>query len=139
MEKTLSIIKPDATTKNIIGKIINKLEEAHLKIIAARMIWLTKEQAQKFYDIHAQKSFFDELVEYMISAPVLVMVLQGENAIAQNRIIMGATDPKKAKQGTIRFEYGSSIDRNAIHGSDSSETAKREIAFFFSPEEIFSE
>jgi len=136
MERTLSIIKPDAVAKNIIGKIIDRLEEANLHIVAARMLHLSKEQARKFYDVHMGKPFYDELVEYMTSGPVMVMVLEGNNAIAQNRKVMGATDPKKADKGTIRAEFGESIDRNVVHGSDAPETAKREIAFFFTSDNI---
>ena len=136
MERTLSIIKPDAVAKNIIGKIIEKLEGANLKIVAARMLHLSKEQARKFYAVHAGKPFYDELVEYMTSGPVIVMVLEGNNAIAQNRKVMGTTDPKKAESGTIRSEFGESIDRNVVHGSDAPETAKEEIAFFFTSDNI---
>jgi len=136
MERTLSIIKPDAVDKNIIGKIIDRLEEANLNIVAARMLHLSKEEARKFYDVHVGKPFYDELVEYMTSGPVMVMVLEGNNAVAQNRKVMGATDPKKADKGTIRAEFGESIDRNVVHGSDAPETAKREIAFFFTSDNI---
>jgi len=138
MERTLSIIKPDAVEKNIIGKIITKLEENNLNIVSIRMLHLSKEQARKFYDVHMGKPFYDELVDYMTSGPVVAMVLEGKNAIDQNRKVMGATDPLKADKGTIRNEYGTGIDRNVVHGSDSSETAKKEIAFFFTSDNIFS-
>jgi len=137
-EQTLSIIKPDSVEKNIIGKILSYLEKEGLSIVAAKMLHLSKEQAESFYDIHKEKPFFNELVEFITSGPVLVQVLEGADAIAKNRKIMGATDPKKADPGTIRADFAESIDRNAVHGSDAPETAKREIAFFFKPEEIFS-
>lgn len=132
IEQTFSIIKPDAVGKNVIGKIISRFEEAGLKIVAAKMLHLTKEQAEGFYAVHKERPFFGELVDYMTSGPVLVQVLEGENAIAKNREVMGATDPKKADAGTIRADFAESIDENAVHGSDAPETAKQEIAFFFS-------
>lgn len=137
-EQTLSIIKPDSVEKNVIGKILSYLEKEGLSIVAAKMLHLSKEQAESFYDIHKEKPFFNELVEFITSGPVLVQVLEGADAIAKNRKIMGATDPKKAEPGTIRADFAESIDRNAVHGSDAPETAKREIVFFFKPEEIFS-
>ncbi len=137
-ELTLSIVKPDAVAKNHIGNILALLEKAGLSIVAAKMLHLTKEQAEQFYAVHRERSFFQELVSFMIEGPVLVMALEGENAIAKNREVMGATDPKKAAPGTIRSLYGASIDSNAVHGSDSPENAKIEVSFFFKPNEIFS-
>lgn len=136
MENTLSIIKPDAVSKNHIGNIISRFEKAGLKIVAAKMMHLTKEQAQKFYAVHKERPFFNDLVSFMITGPVVVMVLEGKDAIAKNRDIMGATDPKKAASGSIRADLASSIDENAVHGSDAHETAKTEIEFFFKPNEI---
>lgn len=138
VERTLSIVKPDAIAKNIIGKIYTKFEDAGLKIIAAKMVYLTKERAQGFYDVHRERPFFNALVSFMSSGPVMVQVLEGENAILKNREIMGATDPKQAAPGTLRAEFANSIDENVVHGSDSPETAKVEIDFFFKPDEIFS-
>lgn len=138
IEQTLSIIKPDAVKDNNIGAIINLLENGGLKVVAARMTHLSKAQGQAFYGVHKAKPFFDELVAYVTSGPVLIMTLEGENAIAKNRAIMGATNPKDAAPGTIRALYGKSLDRNAVHGSDAPETAKTEIAFFFKPTEIHS-
>ena len=138
VERTLSIIKPDAVAKNIIGEVLSRFEKAGLKIIAARMMWLTKEQAEGFYDVHKSRPFFAPLVQFMTSGPVLVQVLEGENAIAKNRDIMGATNPKDAAPGTLRADFADSIDANVVHGSDGPETAKVEIEFFFSPEEIHS-
>jgi nucleoside-diphosphate kinase len=138
IERTLSIIKPDAVAKNIIGEVINRFEKAGLKIVAARFVWLTKAQAKDFYDVHKERPFFNGLVKFMISGPVLVQVLEGENAIAKNREIMGATNPKDAAPGTIRADFAASIDENVVHGSDSAETAREEIEFFFSKEEIHS-
>ena len=129
-EKTLSIIKPDAVEKNLIGKILERFEENGLKIIAAKMMHLSKEQAQQFYAVHKERPFYSDLVSFMTSGPVLVQVLEGENAIAQNRKVMGATDPSKADAGTIRKDFAESIDKNAVHGSDATETAKQEISFF---------
>ena len=137
MEKTLSIIKPDATSRNITGKINSMIEDAGLKIVAQKMIKLSKEQAEKFYQEHRGKSFFDNLVNFMSSAPVVVQVLEGENAISHYRSIMGATNPAVAEDGTIRKTFALSIDKNSVHGSDSIESANREISFFFSQTEIF--
>jgi nucleoside-diphosphate kinase len=131
MERTLSIVKPDATAKNKIGAILDRLESAGLKIVAGQMMHLTTEQAEKFYDIHKERPFFGELVEYMTSGPVFVSVLEGVGAVLKNREIMGATDPKKADAGTIRADFGDSIAANAVHGSDSVENALAEIAQFF--------
>lgn len=135
-ERTLSILKPDAVAKNKIGEIISRFESQGLKIIAAKMVQLTRQQAEGFYAVHKSRSFFKALVDFMISGPVLVQVLEGENAVVKNRDIMGATNPKEAKPGTIRADFASSIDENAVHGSDSLENAAVEIAFFFKPEEI---
>lgn len=136
IERTLSIIKPDAVSKNLIGKINSRFEDAGLKIIAAKMLLLTKEQAEGFYDVHRQRPFFNDLVSFMISGPVLVQVLEGDNAVLKNRDIMGATNPKDAAPGTIRKDFASSIDENAVHGSDSLDNAKIEINYFFKPQEI---
>ena len=136
VEKTLSIIKPDAVAKNVIGKIIDRFESNGLKILAMKKIRLTKEQAAKFYEVHKDRPFFNDLIEYMTSGPVVVMILEGENAVAKNRELMGATDPKKAEAGTIRADFGESIEANAVHGSDSKENAEKEIHFFFSCKEI---
>lgn len=138
VERTLSIIKPDAVAKNLIGRIIARFEEAGLKVVAARMMHLTRAQAEGFYAVHRERPFFRDLVNFMTSGPVLVQVLEGENAIARNRELMGATDPRKAAKGTIRADFAESIDANAVHGSDSPETARTEIAFFFPVCEIFS-
>lgn len=135
-ERTLSIIKPDAIGKHHIGHIISRFEKAGLSIVAAKMMHLTKQQAQEFYSVHKSRPFYNDLVSFMITGPVLVMVLEGNNAINKNRDIMGATDPKKAAPGTIRADYAASIDENAVHGSDAAETAQTEIAFFFKPNEI---
>jgi len=137
IEQTLSIIKPDAAAKNVIGQIISRFESNALKVVAAKMLHLTEQKAQAFYDVHKERPFFNDLVNFMKSGPVLVMVLQGENAIVKNRQIMGATDPKQAEAGTIRADFASSIDHNAVHGSDAPETAQQEIAFFFNQDEIF--
>jgi len=131
LERTLSIIKPDAVAKNVIGAIITRFENAGLKVVEARMETLTKERAGAFYKVHQAMPFFDDLVTFMCSGPCLVMVLEGENAIAKNRALMGATDPKKAEKGTIRADFADSIDANAVHGSDSLENAGIEISFFF--------
>lgn len=136
VEQTLSIIKPDAVGNNHIGDIIAKFEKAGLKIVAAKMVHLSKEQAQEFYSVHKERGFFNDLVSFMITGPALVMVLEGPNAIAKNREIMGATDPKKADKGTIRGDFAKSIDENAVHGSDAPETAAKEIPFFFKKDEI---
>jgi len=136
MEKTLSIIKPDAVAKNVIGKIIDRFESNGLRIAAMKKIKLTKEDAGKFYEVHKERPFFNDLCEYMSSGPVVVMVLEGENAVAKNRELMGATNPKEAAPGTIRADFAESIEANAVHGSDSLENAKKEIAFFFAQREI---
>ena len=136
MERTLSIIKPDAVQKGVIGEIISRFEKEGIKIKAMKMVHLTKEEAKRFYIVHKDKPFYDSLTDYMSSGPIVVMVLEGENVINRNREIMGATDPKKAAPGTIRSLYGENIERNAIHGSDSPESAEREIKFFFSDLEI---
>lgn len=131
VERTLSIIKPDAVAKNVIGAIYTRFEKAGLKIVAARMTWLSRDEAEGFYAVHRERPFFGELVDFMISGPVMIQVLEGESAIAMNRELMGATDPKKAAAGTIRADFAESIDNNAVHGSDSPETAKNEITYFF--------
>lgn len=136
IERTLSIIKPDAVTKNLIGAIYHRLEAAGLRIAAAKMLHLSRQQAEKFYDIHKERPFFSDLVEFISSGPIMVQVLEGENAILKHREIMGATDPKKAAVGTIRADFAESIDRNAVHGSDAPETASVEIAFFFEEMDI---
>lgn len=137
-ERTLSIIKPDAVFANHIGEIIARFEKAGLKVIAAKMLHLPAEQAKGFYAVHAHRPFFQELVTFMISGPCLILVLEGEDAITKNRNLMGATNPKEAAPGTIRADFAKTIDKNAVHGSDSAETAKTEIAFFFRPHELFS-
>ncbi len=136
MEKTLSIIKPDAVAKNVIGKIVDRFESNGLRIAAMKKIQLSVSDAGKFYEVHAQRPFFGELVEFMTSGPVVVMVLEGENAVAKNRELMGATNPKEAAAGTIRADFAESIDANAVHGSDSLENAKIEIDFFFAGREV---
>ena len=136
IERTLSIIKPDAVARNLIGEILRKLEAAGLRIAAAKLIRLTPERAQGFYAVHKARPFFQGLCDYMSSGPILVSVLEGVNAIAKNREVMGATDPAKAAAGTIRKEFGKDIEQNAVHGSDAAETAATEIAFFFRPDEI---
>lgn len=133
---TLSIIKPDAVAKNVIGEIYSRFEKAGLAVVAARMMQLSREQAESFYDIHRARPFFKDLVDFMISGPVMVQALKGENAVAKNRDLMGATNPKEAAAGTIRADFADSIDANAVHGSDSLENAQREVAFFFEPHEI---
>lgn len=135
-QRTLSIIKPDAVGKNHIGDIISRFEKAGLTVVAGRLVHLSKEQAEDFYAVHKERPFFNDLVSFMITGPAFVMVLEGPEAIAKNRDLMGATDPKKAEKGTIRADFASSIDENAVHGSDAPETAAKEIAFFFKPEEI---
>jgi nucleoside-diphosphate kinase len=135
-ERTLSIIKPDAVAKHSIGDINRRFEKAGLSIVAAKMMHLTKQQAEAFYGVHKDRPFFQGLVNFMSSGPVMIQVLEGNNAIALNRQIMGATNPKEAAPGTIRADFAESIDRNAVHGSDSADNAKQEIAFFFQPEEI---
>jgi nucleoside-diphosphate kinase len=138
IERTLSIIKPDAVAKNVIGQIYTRFENAGLKIIASRMVHLSRADAEKFYAVHAARPFFKDLVEFMISGPVVVQALEGENAILKNRELMGATDPKKADKGTIRADFADSIDANAVHGSDAAETARVEIAFFFPEVNVYS-
>ena len=136
-EQTLSIIKPDAVEENHIGAILSRFEKAGLKVIAAKMLHLSKAQAEAFYAIHSHRPFFNDLVSFMTSGPVLISVLQGENAIALHRTLMGATNPKDAAPGTIRADFAESIDRNAVHGSDSADTAKIEIPLFFKHNELF--
>jgi nucleoside-diphosphate kinase len=138
LERTLSIIKPDAVKKNVIGQILARFEAAGLRIVAARMMFLSRAEAEGFYAVHRGRPFFNDLVEFMTSGPVLVQVLEGDSAIAKNRELMGATDPKKAAKGTIRADFADSIDANAVHGSDAPETAKTEIAYFFPASEVFS-
>lgn len=138
VERTLSIIKPDAVAKNAIGQIVARFEQAGLKVIAARMMQLSREDAGRFYAVHKERPFFNDLVDFMVSGPVFVQVLEGENAIQTNRDLMGATDPKKAEKGTIRADFAESIDANAVHGSDAPETASVEIAFFFPEMNIHS-
>jgi nucleoside-diphosphate kinase len=137
VERTLSIIKPDAVAKNVIGRINSRFEQAGLKIVAARMMWLSRQQAEGFYAVHKERPFFKDLVEFMTSGPVLIQVLEGDGAINKNRELMGATDPKKAAKGTIRADFAQSIDANAVHGSDSPQTAANEIGYFFATDEIF--
>ena len=131
IERTLSIIKPDAVAKNVIGEIVSRFEKAGLKVVNARLQQLTRAEAEGFYAVHKERPFFNDLVEFMISGPVFVQVLEGENAIAKNRELMGATEPKKAEPGTIRADFAESIDANAVHGSDAPETAAVEIKYFF--------
>jgi nucleoside-diphosphate kinase len=131
LEQTLSIIKPDAVAKNVIGEIYSRFEKGGLRIVAARMLHLSREQAEGFYSVHRERPFFRDLVEFMMSGPVMVQVLEGENAIARHREIMGATNPKEAAPGTIRADFATSIDENAVHGSDGPDTARNEIDFFF--------
>jgi len=138
VERTLSIIKPDAVAKNVIGQIYARFEAAGLKVIAARMKQLSRAEAEGFYAVHRERPFFKDLVEFMISGPVMVQVLEGEGAVLKNRDLMGATDPKKADKGTIRADFADSIDANAVHGSDAVETARTEIAYFFAASEIYS-
>ncbi len=135
-QRTFSIIKPDATARNITGKIISKFEEQGLRVVASKRLRMSRLQAREFYIIHKDRPFYEELVEYMVSAPVIVQVLEGENAVAKNREIMGATDPAKAAPGTIRKEFAENIERNSVHGSDSLENAEKEIRFFFSDIEL---
>ena len=136
LERTLSIIKPDAVGKNVIGEIYRRFEGAGLRIVAARMLHLTREQAEQFYAVHNERPFYSDLVEFMISGPVMVQVLEGEDAIAKNREVMGATNPQEAAAGTIRAAFADTVDENAVHGSDGPDTARTEIAFFFEPDEI---
>ena len=131
VERTLSIIKPDAVAKNVIGEIYSRFERAGLKIVAAKMTWLARPDAEGFYAVHRERPFFKSLIEFMISGPVMIQVLEGENAIALHRELMGATDPQKAAPGTIRADFAESIDHNAVHGSDASDTAQQEIIYFF--------
>ena len=138
IERTLSIIKPDAVAKNVIGQIYSRFENAGLKIIAARMQHLSRAEAEGFYAVHRERPFFKDLVDFMISGPVIVQVLEGENAVLKHRDLMGATDPKKADAGTIRADFADSIDANAVHGSDSAENAKVEMAYFFPASNIHS-
>jgi len=135
-EVTLSIIKPDAVAKNVIGQIYSRFEQAGLTVVAAKMVHLSRAQAESFYEIHKARPFFKDLVEFMISGPVMIQALKGENAVAKNRELMGATNPKEAAPGTIRADFADSIDANAVHGSDSLENASREVAFFFEPHEL---
>jgi len=137
MERTLSIIKPDAVAKNVVGQILGRFEKAGLTIAATKKLRLSKLDAKKFYEVHAQRPFFKDLVDFMVSGPVVVSVLEGENAVALNRELMGETNPKEAKPGTIRADFAESIDANAVHGSDSADNAKVEIAFFFASKDIF--
>src|SRR5262245_5411575 len=138
VERTLSIIKPDAVAKNVIGKIHSRFETNGLKIVAARMTWLSRSEAEGFYAVHRERPFFKDLVEFMISGPVMIQVLEGEGAISKNRELMGATDPRKAAAGTIRADFADSIDANAVHGSDAAETARVEIAYFFPSLDVFA-
>jgi nucleoside-diphosphate kinase len=135
-ERTLSIIKPDATARNITGKIIDKLESAGLRVVAQKRVQMTRAQAEKFYAVHRERPFFGELVDFMISGPVVVQVLEGEDAVAKNREVMGTTNPKDAAPGTIRAEFARSVGENSVHGSDARATAREEIAFFFKDDEI---
>ena len=138
IERTFSIIKPDAVAKNHIGAIYQRFEQGGLRIVAARMLHLSREQAAAFYAVHQERPFFGELIDFMTSGPIMVQVLEGENAIARNRELMGATDPKKAAPGTIRADFADSIDANAVHGSDAVETAKVEVSFFFPGMNVYS-
>ena len=138
IERTLSIIKPDAVAKNVIGQIYSRFENAGLKVVASKMVHLSDTEAGKFYAVHAARPFFKDLVSFMVSGPVMIQVLEGENAIAKNRELMGATDPSKADKGTIRADFAQSIDANAVHGSDGPETAAQEIAFFFAGLQVYS-
>ena len=138
VERTLSIIKPDAVAKNVIGEIYSRFEKAGLKIVAARMMHLSRADAEGFYAVHRERPFFRDLVDFMTSGPVMVTVLEGENAIARNRELMGATDPRKAAPGTIRADFAQSIDANAVHGSDAPETARVEVAYFFPAHNVYA-
>jgi len=138
VERTLSIIKPDAVAKNVIGEIYARFEKAGLRVVAARMTHLSRNDAEGFYAVHKGRPFFKDLVDFMISGPVMIQVLEGENAIQKNRDLMGATDPKKAAKGTIRADFAQSIDANAVHGSDAQETAATEIAYFFPQSQVYS-
>ena len=137
IERTLSIVKPDAVAKNVIGQIYSRFEKAGLRVVAARMLHLSQQQAEGFYAVHRERPFFRDLVQFMISGPIMVQVLEGENAIAKNRELMGATDPRMAEKGTIRADFAESIDANAVHGSDSAETARVEIGYFFPASEVY--
>jgi nucleoside-diphosphate kinase len=137
VERTLSIIKPDAVARNVIGEIYARFEKAGLKIAAARMLWLSRADAEGFYAVHRERPFFRDLVDFMTTGPVMIQVLEGESAIARNRELMGATDPKRAAQGTIRADFAQSIDANAVHGSDAPETAEKEIAYFFPAHTVY--
>jgi len=137
-ERTLSIIKPDAVAKNVIGEILARFEKAGLRVVAARMVHLSRAEAEGFYAVHKARPFFKDLVEFMISGPVMVQVREGDNAIQKNRDLMGAIDPKKADKGTIRADFAQSIDANAVHGSDAAETARTEIAYFFPQSQVYS-
>jgi len=138
LERTLSMVKPDGVARNLIGEVYRRFEQSGLRIVAARMLCLSEAQAERFYAVHRERPFFRSLVRYMSSGPIVAQVLEGEGAVARNREIMGATDPKQAARGTIRADLASSIEENVVHGSDSTETAAREIAFFFSDLEIWS-
>ena len=138
VQRTLSIIKPDAVAKNVIGQIYARFEGAGLKVIASKMVHLSRREAEGFYAVHKGRPFFNDLVDFMISGPVMIQVLEGESAIAKNRDLMGATDPKKAAKGTIRADFAQSIDANAVHGSDAPETAATEIAYFFPASQVFA-
>jgi len=138
IERTLSIIKPDAVAKNVIGKIVSRFEAAGLKMVASKFVHLSRSEAEQFYAVHKERPFFKDLVEFMISGPVFVQVLEGEDAILKNRDLMGATDPKKAAAGTIRADFADSIDANAVHGSDAPETAKNEVSFFFAGLNVYA-
>jgi nucleoside-diphosphate kinase len=139
IEHTLSLIKPDAVAKNVIGKIYSRFESSGLKIVAAKMLWLSEREAKEFYAVHRERPFFGELVEFISSGPIMAQVLEGEDAIARNRELMGATDPKKAAPGTLRADFAESIDANAVHGSDGPETARTEIAFFFPAMSLYAD
>ena len=138
VERTLSIIKPDAVARNVIGRIYTRFDDAGLRIVAARMTWLSRTEAEGFYAVHKERPFFRDLVDFMVSGPVMIQVLEGEDAIQKNRDLMGATDPRKAAKGTIRAEFAQSIDANAVHGSDSPQTAVTEIAYFFARQKVHS-
>ena len=138
IERTLSIVKPDAVAKNVIGQIYSRFEAAGLKVVAAKMKHLSRAEAEGFYAVHKERPFFNDLVSFMVSGPVMIQVLEGENAIGRNRELMGATDPKKAEKGTIRADFADSIDANAVHGSDAPDTAAAEVAFFFPGMAVYS-
>ena len=138
LERTFSIVKPDGVARNLIGEVYRRFEAAGLKIVAAKLVQLSKAEAEGFYAVHKERPFFRDLVDFMISGPVMIQVLEGENAIARNRELMGATDPKKAAPGTIRADFAQSIDANAVHGSDAAETARTEIAYFFPALAVYS-